>query len=63
MGIDPAKRNPQLLFNLSVRKPTGNLWVMWKKGGGYTWEVRNGGVLWLEPFGDIVLSGRSRSNP
>lgn len=55
MGLDPKKRNPQLLFNLSVRKPAGNLWVMWKKGGGSTWEVRNGGMLWLEPFGDVTL--------
>ena len=57
LGIEPKKRNPQLLFNLSVRKPAGDKWVMWKKGGGFTWEVRNGGVLWLEPFGDITLGG------
>ncbi len=57
LGVEPRKQNPQILFNLSVRKPAGDLWVMWKKGGGYTWEVRNGGVLWLQPFGDIVLSG------
>ncbi|MEI6500535.1 MAG: right-handed parallel beta-helix repeat-containing protein, partial [Armatimonadota bacterium] len=63
LSIDPAKRNPQLLFNLSVRKPAGDLWVMWKKGGGFTWEVKNGGLLWLEPFGDITLSGAIPSQP
>lgn len=61
LGIEPQKRNPQLLFNLSVRKPAGDLWVMWKKGGGFTWDVKNGGVLWLEPFGDIMLSGAQPS--
>jgi hypothetical protein len=61
LGIDPKQRNPRLLFNLSVRKPAGDLWVMWKQGGGFTWEVHNGGVLWLEPFGDITLSGAEPS--
>jgi hypothetical protein len=61
LGIDPRQHNPRLLFNLSVRKPSGDLWVMWKQGGGFTWEVRNGGVLWLEPFGDITFSGAEPS--
>ncbi len=55
LGLDPRRRNLPLLFNLSVRKPAGDLWVMWKQGGGFTWRVQNGGVLWLEPFGDITL--------
>jgi hypothetical protein len=63
LGIDPHKSNPRLLFNLSVRKPNGDLWVMWKRTGGFTWQVRNGGVLWLEPFGDIPMSGAAPSQP
>jgi hypothetical protein len=58
IGIEPRKLNPRILFNLSVRKPAGDLWVMWMKGTStHTWEVRESGVLWLQPFGDIARSG------
>lgn len=61
LGLQPKKQNPVLLFSLSVRKPAGDLWVMWKKGGGFTWEVKNGGLLWLEPFGDVTMSAAAPS--
>ena len=57
MGISPEKQNPRMLFSLAVRKVSGNEWVTWKKPPGGSWDVRKGGVLWLEPFGDIVLNG------
>jgi hypothetical protein len=61
IGVDPATRNPKLLFNLSARKPADNLWVMWKKGGGYTWDVKRGGFLWLAAFGDVTFNGGAAS--
>ncbi len=57
IGIDPKKHNPRMLFNLSVRNVSGDEWVTWKKTPGRTWDVRRGGLLWLEPFGDITLGG------
>jgi len=56
IGIEPQKVNPRLLFSLAVRKVNGDLWVTWKKTPGGSWDVRHGGVLWLEPFGNIALS-------
>jgi len=56
LGIDPVEHNPRLLFNLSVRKPADELWVMWKQAGGYTWDVRKGGFLWLAAFGDVAFN-------
>ena len=61
LGIDPRKKNPRLLFNLSVRKPAGNIWAMWKKAGGSTFEVKKGGLLWLSPFGNIAFSSYAPS--
>ncbi len=55
LGIDPASHNPRLVFNLSVRKPAENEWVMWKKVGGSTWDISRSGFLWLAPFGDVVF--------
>ena len=55
--MDPPQQNPRLLFNLSVRKPADGLWVMWKQAGGYTWDVKKGGLLWLAAFGDVVFNG------
>ena len=56
IGIDPAKRNPRLLFTLSVRQVSGDQWVTWKKARGASWDVRKSGLLWLEPFGDITFN-------
>ena len=57
LGVEPAKRNPRLLFNLSVRQMAGKRWVTWTKERSHTWDVRRGGVLWLAPFGDVVFNG------
>jgi len=57
IGIEPQKQNPSILFSLAVRKVSGNEWVTWKKARGASWDVRKGGVLWLEPFGDITFNG------
>lgn len=57
IGVNPKQRNPRLLFNLSVRKTADDLWVMWKRPGGTTWDVRKGGLLWLTPFGDLAFNG------
>jgi hypothetical protein len=54
LGIEPKKRNPRLIFNLSVRKPAGDEWVMWNRNGGATWEVHRSGFLWLAQFGDMA---------
>ncbi len=56
LGVDPAT-HPRLLFNLSVRKPAGDLWVMWRGSRAHTWEVRRGGLLWLAAFGDVTFNG------
>jgi hypothetical protein len=56
IGVAPKTRNPRLLFSLAVRKVNGDHWVTWKKAPGGSWDVRRGGVLWLEPFGNIALS-------
>ncbi|MBN2452463.1 MAG: right-handed parallel beta-helix repeat-containing protein [Lentisphaeria bacterium] len=58
LGLDLPRRNPRLLFNLSVRKPAGDEWVMWNRKGGSTWDVRRSGFLWLAQFGDMA-PGRS----
>jgi len=57
LGIAPAKTNPKLLFNLSVRKTADDEWVMWRPSKTYTWQVRKGGFLWLAAFGDVVFNG------
>ncbi len=57
IGIEPQKRNPRLLFALSVRKVHGDLWVTWKQARGNSWDVRHSGVLWLEPFGNVSFGG------
>ena len=54
LGIDPRTRNPRLLFNLSVRKPAGNEWIVWSRGGGSTWDVKQSGYLWLAQFGEMA---------
>ena len=57
LGIEPRKRNPRLLFNLSVRKMAGKRWITWTKTRCTTWDVRKGGVLWLATFGDVLFNG------
>ncbi|MCE5239341.1 right-handed parallel beta-helix repeat-containing protein [bacterium] len=57
LGLNPKQRNPRLQFNLSVRKPAGDQWVMLKQSGGFTWEVANAALLWLKPFGNVALGG------
>jgi hypothetical protein len=59
LGIDPTQRNPRLLFNLSVRKPAGDEWVMWNPKGGTTWEVHRSGFLWLAQFGDVAAEAQA----
>ncbi len=62
LGIDPQKRNPRLLFNLSARKPASDIWAMWMNAPGtHTFDVRKGGLLWLVPFGDIAFSSYAPS--
>ena len=58
LGIDPKRKNPRLVFNLSVRKPVGNEWVMWNRNGGSTWDVHRSGFLWLAQFGDMASGGK-----
>lgn len=60
LGIQPAVRNPRLVFNLSVRKPAGDEWVMWNRNGGSTWDVHRSGFLWLAQFGDMSSAGTER---
>ncbi len=60
LGLDPAMRNPRLVFNLSARKPVGDEWVMWNRKGGTTWEVHQSGFLWLAQFGDMSAGGKQR---
>lgn len=60
LGLDPAKRNPRLVFNLSVRKPAGDEWVTWRSKPGRTWEVRDSGFLWLAQFGDMAPDAANR---
>lgn len=60
LGLDPAARNPRLVFNLSVRKPAGDEWVMFSRKGGHTWDVHQSGFLWLAQFGDMSGAGRER---
>lgn len=55
IGVAPQTHNPRLLFSLAVRKVNGDHWVTWKKAAGASWDVRRGGMLWLEPFGSIAL--------
>ncbi len=57
IGVEPKKRNPRMLFALSVRKARGDEWVTWKRARGYTWDVRHSGVLWFEPFGNVSFGG------
>ena len=62
LGIDPRKRNPRLLFNLSARKPASKIWAMWMNApGAYTFDVRKGGLLWLTPFGNVAFSSYALS--
>jgi len=60
LGLDPATRNPRLVFNLSARKPAGDEWVMWNRSGGSTWDVHRSGFLWLAQFGDMSAAGTER---
>lgn len=48
LGIDPTKP-ASLPFNLSVRKPAGDKWIMWQGTNGSTWLVTNTGLLDLVP--------------
>ncbi len=48
LGIDGTKP-ASLPFNLSVRKPAGDLWLMWQSTNGSTWLVENAGLLDLVP--------------
>jgi len=48
LGIDPKQQ--RLEFNVTVRKSAQPLWVMWVGTLDLaTWDVRNGGVLELQP--------------
>ena len=44
LGLDPAK-SPRLQLNLTVRKTSADLWLMWQGTRGYSWEVGNAGIL------------------
>jgi hypothetical protein len=64
IGVEPRKLNQRILFNLSVRKPADDLWVMWMKGTSTTtWEVREGGVLLLPPFRDMARGSSIGAHP
>lgn len=62
IGIAPQTRTPRMLFSLAVRKVHGDHWVTWKKAPGASWDVRRGGVLWLEAF-DSTAPGGLRQPP
>jgi hypothetical protein len=44
LGIDLAKVK-KLPLNISVRKTTDNLWVMWQGTGAHTWDVDTAGFI------------------
>jgi hypothetical protein len=49
LGIDP-KQHRRLEFNLTVRKSAQPLWVLWVGPLDLaTWDLRNGGILELQP--------------
>ncbi len=48
LGVDPALHE-RLEFNLSVRKPTDDKWLLWQATGQYTWLVGNAGIILLGP--------------
>jgi len=48
LGIDPSKAS-QYWFNLSVRKPAGDLWVLWQGTAGHTWDVLRAGQVAVGP--------------
>jgi hypothetical protein len=49
LGIGPRGKGCRCLFNLSVRKTSPPEWVVLKKAGGFTWDVRNGSYLTFAP--------------
>lgn len=49
LGVDPTQHR-RLQFNLTVRKSAQPLWVLWVGTLDLaTWDVRNGGILELQP--------------
>ena len=46
LGIDPRKHR-KLQCSLTVRKPAGDLWLMWEGTRGYSWDVHRAGILEL----------------
>ncbi len=46
LGLDPAKAQ-RYPFNLSIRKPANNLWLMWQGTAACTWEVLQAGLIEL----------------
>ncbi|MBN1671259.1 MAG: right-handed parallel beta-helix repeat-containing protein [Kiritimatiellae bacterium] len=47
LGIDPTKKGPWP-FNLTVRKPAGDLWLMWQGTAAQSWAVEKAGCIVLE---------------
>jgi len=62
LGLAPPTRNPRLAFNLSVRKPADGELVMLQQGGGETWDVTDGTLLWLAQFGEMAVPNLKPSN-
>lgn len=48
LGVDPAEHR-RLSFNMTVRKPASNLWLMWEGTGGNSWRLDQAGFLELVP--------------
>lgn len=38
-----------LRFNLSIRRVAGNVWLMWRRTYGHTYDVWNAGSIELAP--------------
>jgi len=55
LGLEPQNRNPQLGFNVSVRKPADNELVMLKQTGDESWDATSGTLLWLAQFGEMAV--------
>jgi hypothetical protein len=61
LGIDPKARNVRLLCRLAVRRSGGDSPVMWRSAAGAPQDIRRDRILWLEPFGTVVLGGSAPS--
>ncbi|MCC7495079.1 MAG: right-handed parallel beta-helix repeat-containing protein [Fimbriimonadaceae bacterium] len=48
LGVTPTA-GLKLAANLTVRKPGGDLWILWQGTGSFSWEANQAGLLQLAP--------------